>query len=49
MKISIKDAQVWKTGDSAVITIPSSYIKNGQLVAGKSYDIVVEVPDESPL
>lgn len=43
MKLVIKEALVWKVGDSSVITIPSDYIKNGQMQVGKEYNVWIEV------
>jgi len=42
MKLSIKKAKIWKTGNSAVITIPPYLIQN-HLKLGEEYDFEVEV------
>lgn len=46
MKMPIKEAMVWEIGNSAVITIPSDYVNNGQIQVGKKYSIIIEVPDD---
>ncbi|HUD44482.1 MAG TPA: hypothetical protein VMR41_03000 [Patescibacteria group bacterium] len=44
MKITIKNAKIWKTGSgSSVITIPMDYVKNGILKIGNNYSIEIEV------
>lgn len=42
MKIPIKKATVWKTGSSAVITIPSYLIETHQINIGQEYDLEIE-------
>jgi len=44
MKLSIKNAKIWKTGNSAVITIPPYLIKN-HLAIGEEYNFEVEVDE----
>jgi len=40
--------KIWKTGDSHVITVPSAFIKFGQLEEGKEYQITIsEITDEN--
>ena len=34
-------AKIWRTGDSHVVTIPSDYIKNSDLLVGESYTVEV--------
>ena len=34
--------KIWETGNSHVITIPSDYIKHGQLIQGKEYEIEIK-------
>jgi antitoxin component of MazEF toxin-antitoxin module len=45
MKMPIKEALVWKMGNSSVITIPSDYVSNGQIKVGKKYSVIIEVED----
>lgn len=44
MKLSIKKAKIWKTGNSTVITIPPYLIQN-HLKVGEEYDFEVEVEE----
>jgi antitoxin component of MazEF toxin-antitoxin module len=44
MKLSIKKAKIWKTGNSTVITIPPYLIQN-HLKVGEEYDFEVEVDE----
>ena len=37
--VKIKDAMIWKTGGSFVITVPMDYVDNGLVSIGKSYDV----------
>jgi antitoxin component of MazEF toxin-antitoxin module len=39
------NAQVWKTGNSYVITIPNDYVKNGQIPENTELSFSVEVSD----
>jgi hypothetical protein len=43
--IPILNALVWDAGNSSVITIPSDYIKNGQIISGKTYNVILEVQE----
>lgn len=44
-KIPIKNAKIWKTGGSYVVTIPSDYINNGQIDVDKEYNLDLEVAE----
>jgi len=44
MKLSIKKAKIWKTGNSSVITIPPYLVQN-HLKLGHEYDFEVEVDE----
>jgi antitoxin component of MazEF toxin-antitoxin module len=45
MKLPIKKAKIWKSGNSAVITIPMYLLENNHLTLGKEYDFEVEVDE----
>jgi antitoxin component of MazEF toxin-antitoxin module len=38
--------KIWKTGDSHVITVPSAFIKFGQLTEGKEYIVTISELNE---
>lgn len=39
--VTIKDAQIWKVGNSYVITIPMQYVKDEALELTKKYEVTI--------